>query len=176
MESSITLSELTAKLCPSQQSDDLRKFSRKIQNWVTDGIVLPVTGKNEGRGVHRRYDQHETYKIAVLFEASRFKLPGVVLQELSVLFDDSRPIDPAFQNKTGVRHTPAIKKKITNEFNQLIKRAIEGDTAYLSLTPDMVGDDLQVKLSSDEGFIQNSSSAIVLNLTKILSGLTEDTP
>ena len=170
----MTLSDLSKKLCSGQSPDELLKASRKIQNWVTDGIVLPVTGKNEGRGVHRRYDQHEACKIAVLFEATRFKLPGVILQELSGLFDDSRPIDAVLQSKIGVRKEPSLKKQVASEFNELLKRANTDKSAYMSVIPSDDDRSIQVSFSSDEKFIRNNSSAIVLNLTKILSTLSID--
>lgn len=174
MESLTTLSELSARLCSAKKASDIRKTSRKIQNWVTDGIVQPVSGKNEGRGVHRKYDELESFKIAVLLEATRYWLPGTVLQMLSGLFDDSRPAKQDLKIKLGNRKKSSSKLHATKGFNQLLRRARSNKTAYLSIIPSETDSGIQVGLSIDEKFIHKNSSAIVLNLTKILSDLVPD--
>ena len=116
MESTYTLAELAPLLCPDCDEDETYRTSRKIQNWVTAGLISPVASKHAGRGVHRRYDRHELYKARVLLELGHYQVPNAVLSIVANLFDDVNP------NRTSsLQRRSAGKGATLKELENLIK-------------------------------------------------------
>jgi hypothetical protein len=85
-----TLSETVERLCPTASQRETYSVQRKVQNWVTAGLVEPMGQNLSGRGIHRRFDDHEIWKIAVLLELSAYQVPVKMMKLAGGLFDDSR--------------------------------------------------------------------------------------
>lgn len=86
------LDELTRRLLPPDAKDEeVYRAKRRIQNWVTSGLITPVTPKHEGRGFHRRFDSHELCKAAVLLELVKYRLDAVLMEQVARKFDRAHP-------------------------------------------------------------------------------------
>ena len=85
-----TLSETVERLCPTASQRETYSVQRKVQNWVTAGLVEPIGHKHGGRGTHRKFDDYEIWKIAVLLEFSAYQVPVKIMELVAGLFDDTR--------------------------------------------------------------------------------------
>ena len=91
-EQTYRLDEMVRRLVPQgAKDDDIYRLKRRIQNWVTAGLVVPVTPKHEGRGFHRRFDHQELCKVAVLLELAKYRLSADIMESLARMFDRSHP-------------------------------------------------------------------------------------
>lgn len=86
-----TLFESVERLCPTAGERETYSVQRKVQNWVTAGLVEPIGQNFSGRGIHRKFDDNEIWKIAVLLELSAYQVPVKVLRLVADIFDDTRP-------------------------------------------------------------------------------------
>ena len=158
----MTLSRISEQLV---DGDDARyRVSRKIQNWVTAGLVRPASGSGTGRGVHRLFDVHEVRKIAVLLELEQYQLPWSVLSRVADLFDAYRIPDRPVP-RGAPEHRPA-RRRMPDRVAALLEQAVEGTgTAYLIMLP---GKEIQVSFSSSPEQAVRSRSAVIVNLTEVL--------
>ena len=85
-----TLSEAVECLWPAASQREANPVRRKIQNWVTAGLVEPIGQKHGGRGAHRKFDDYEIWKIAVLLELGPYRVPVTVMNLVADLFNDTR--------------------------------------------------------------------------------------
>jgi hypothetical protein len=158
----LTLSGLVEQLTADE--DDRYRVSRKIQNWVTAGLVRPVGGYGKGRGVHRLFDRHELHKIAVLLELEQYQLPWNVLIRLAGIFDAhlvrKHPVTRgAADHRVGRRSMP-------DKLAAVLDQAIAGSApAYLLM---LSGKEGQVIVSDNLRTAGKSRSAVIVNLTEVL--------
>ena len=163
----LTLAELAPRLSGTSDGEDVYRTSRRIQNWVTAGLLHPVSGKHSGRGVHRRYDQHEIHKARVLLELVKFQMPSSVLQRVASLFDDLRP-ESDETGYSGVRApSPRTRRKLES-MRRSLKRAKSGESRVYLIMPPTEKDDFGIQFSSNLKLQDDESSAVVVNLTALL--------
>ncbi len=164
------LSELAPLLCPGGDERAVYETARRIQNWVTAGLLRPVGRVHSGRGVHRRYDRHELGKAAVLLELHRYHMPARVLELVAGLFDDARRPrdDSAISEVRGL--TPGQLRK-QRELALCLQRAWHKRTlVYLTLHLTNTGD-IRAELGTNLALSEGARSMVAVDLTEILSAL-----
>lgn len=165
-----SLAEFAPLLCPEGDRQAVYQTSRRIQNWVTAGLLWPVGQAHGGRGVHRHYDRHELGKAAVLLELHRYQLPIRVLELVAGLFDDAREPDedPGDAKRRGP--TPGQRRRQKN-LRCLLRSAWQQQRqVFLMLNHPATGD-LQATLGTEPALADGDRSRVVVNLTAILSAM-----
>lgn len=165
-----TLAELAPLLCPEGDKQEVYQTARRIQNWVTAGLLRPVGQLHGGRGVHRHYDRHELGKAAVLLELHRYQLPIRVLELIAGLFDDARESDEDPESAKVRGPTPGQRRR-----QRMLARLMRSDwqrqrQVFLILNHPATGD-LQVNVATEAALADGDRSRVVVNLTAILSAL-----
>lgn len=123
-----TLSEAVERLCPAASQKEVSPVSRKIQNWVTAGLVEPLGQKHGGRGAHRQFDRYEIWKIAVLLEIGAYKVPVTVMKLVADIFDDTRE-----EARSKIRKNSRERRRV-DKLAKLIDQAKSKDRSiYLRL-------------------------------------------
>ena len=166
---SYTVAEVAPRLCPGGSERERYQVARKVQNWVTAGLVKPVAGSGEGRGVHRRYDRHEAGKAAVLLELQQYGLPWRTLEIAAGVFDDAR--DPkTTPRRKGLRsQEPTAQRK---KLSELVRSAFAGrKTVYLKLWKDRATDKFEAHFGQDHRVPPTARSVVSVNITRVLSEL-----
>ena len=157
------LAELAPLLCPDCDEETTYRVSRKIQNWVTAGLIRPVGDKHSGRGVHRQYDDYELCKARVLLELGHFHVPNTVLQLAADLLDDCNPA----RESQLTRRSEGRQSRI-DKMTCLMMGAIKGEkTVYLMVEQSGTGT-LSATFSTDSKINPEWRSAVVLNLTQVI--------
>lgn len=165
-----TLAELAQLLCPEGDAQAVYQTARRIQNWVTAGLLRPVGQVHGGRGVHRHYDRHELGKAAVLLELHRYQLPIRVLELVANLFDDAREPDEDPENAKG-RGPTAGQQRQQRKLARLLRSAWQQQRqVFLMLNHPATGD-LQATLGTEPALADGDRSRVVVNLAAILSVL-----
>lgn len=164
------LDELARLLCPEGDKKAVYQTARRIQNWVTAGLLRPVGQVHGGRGVHRHYDRHELGKAAVLLELHRYQLPIRVLELVAGLFDDAREPDEDPESAKVRGPTPGQRRR-----QRKLARLMRSDwqrqrQVFLILNHPATGD-LQVNVATEAALADGDRSRVVVNLTAILSAL-----
>lgn len=165
-----TLAELAPLLCPEGDAQAVYQTARRIQNWVTAGLLRPVGQVHGGRGVHRHYDRHELGKTAALLELHRYHLPIRVLELVAGLFDDARESDEDAEN-TKVRGPTPGQGRRQQELAGLLQSAWQQKRQVFLILNHPATGDLQVKVDTKAALADVDRSRVVVNLTAILSPL-----
>ena len=160
--STYTLAEITAKICPDCNEQESYRVSRKVQNQVNAGLIRPVKNQHTGRGVHRRYDQFELYKSKVLLEMHPFQAPNSVLKFISDLFDDCNP-----GRNSSLTRDSASRSKAKQKRRQCMSDAIDGKQDILLTINSDQSRGLQANLCTAKEFDPAWRSPILINLTEV---------
>ena len=162
LDTTYTLAEITAKLCPDCNEQESYRVSRKVQNQVNAGLIRPVKNQHTGRGVHRRYDQFELYKSKVLLEMHPFQAPNSVLKFISDLFDDCNP-----GRNSSLTRDSASRSKAKQKRRQCMSDAIDGKQDILLTINSDQSRGLQANLCTAKEFDPAWRSSILINLTEV---------
>lgn len=165
-----SLAELAPLLCPEEGKQAVYQTARRIQNWVTAGLLRPVGQAHGGRGAHRHYDRHELGKAAVLLELHRYHLPIRVLKLVASLFDDAREPDEDPGNAKVRGFTPGQRRQQQNLALPLRSAWQQQRPVFLTLDLAATGE-LQSILGAEPALAEDARSRVVVNLTAILSAL-----
>ena len=166
MADTFTAATLAPLLAASAEEAELKRMHNLVRNWAARGILKPLAGSGEGRGVHRRYDRQELLKAAVLLELTRYALPWSVLERVAGAFDEARPLPkPIQQTLSGVALAKYEDRRAQQE--EMIEAAAGGKTSYLILNPRPAGD-FRVELRSNLKYPGGACSALVVDVTKVL--------
>jgi hypothetical protein len=162
LNTTYTLAEITAKLCPDCKEQESKRVSRKVQNQVNAGLIRPVKNQYNGRGVHRRYDQFELYKAKVLLEMHPFQAPNSVLKFISDLFDDSNP-----GRNSSLTRESSSRSKAKQKIRQYMSDAIDGRQDILLTINLGQSRGLQANICTAKEFDPAWRSSILINLTEV---------
>ena len=166
MTDTATAATLAPLLAASSEEAEIKRMHNLVRNWAARGILKPLAGSGEGRGVHRRYDRQELLKAAVLLELTRYGLPWSVLERVAGVFDDARFLpEPIQQTLSEVALAKYEGRRAQQE--EMIKAAAGGETAYLILNPRPAGD-FRVELRGDLKYPGGACSTFVVDVTKVL--------
>lgn len=167
-----SLGDMARLLCPEGDERAVYQIARRVQNWVTEGLLQPIGDAHSGRGVHRKFDRHELGKVAILLELHQSHLPNKVLDVIARLFDDAR--EPSEDRRTkGLRPpTPGQIRKQRKLATQLRSAGSGQDPLYLTLYATRART-LEAKFGSGPDLPKGARSAVVINFTEILSNLPE---
>lgn len=156
-----TLSETVERLSPTAGQRETYSVQRKVQNWVTAGLVEPIGQNLSGRGIHRRFDDYEIWKIAVLLELSAYQVPVTVMRLVADIFDDTRA-----EARSKLRMNS--RKRLTlDRFSELMDQAKSGENPiYLRLyrTPEGPA---TADLGTTSDLSSGSPTAIVMDIGAI---------
>jgi len=170
-----TLAQLVAIVCPNEEKQAAYKSARRIQNWVTAGLLRPAGLTHGGRGVHRTYDHHEIGKAAVLMELHRYHMPIRVLELVAGLFDDARPIEES-QFVSAVRPPSAGQRLKQRKLARLLMQAWRSEgPVHLTMHAESEGD-IGAELSTEPAKPKGAPSVIWVDLTAILSAVQSRLP
>ena len=123
-----TLFETVERLSPTAGKRETYSVQRKVQNWVTAGLVGPIGQDFSGRGIHRKFDDDEIWKIAVLLELSAYQVPVKVMSLVADLFDDTRT-----EARIKLRRNSRNRQRM-DQISLLMDQAKAGDKPlYLTL-------------------------------------------
>jgi len=161
-DTTYTLAEITAKLCPDCNEQESNRVSRKVQNQVNARLIRPLKNQHTGRGVHRRYDQFELYKAKVLLEMHPFQVPNSVLKFISALFDDCNP-----DRNSSLTRDSTSRSKAKQKIRQCISDAIDGKQDILLTINSDQSRGLQANLCTAKEFDPAWRSSILINLTEV---------
>jgi hypothetical protein len=162
LNTTYTLAEITAKLCPDCKEQESKRVSRKVQNQVNAGLIRPVKNQYTGRGVHRRYDQFELYKAKVLLEMHPFQAPTSVLKLITVLLDDCNP-----DRDSTLTRDSSGRSKAKQKIRQYMSDAIDGKQDILLTINLDQSRGLQANICTTKEFDPAWRSSILINLTEV---------
>jgi hypothetical protein len=163
---SYTLAEITTKLCPDCNEQESNRVSRKVQNQVNSGLILPLKNQHMGRGVRLRYDQFELYKAKVLLEMHPFQAPKSVLKFISDLFDDCNP-----NRNSSLTRDSSSRSKIKQKIRQCMSDAIDGKEDILLTINSDRSNGLQANLCNAKEFDPAWRCSILINLTEVFRAI-----
>lgn len=167
---SYTLATMAPLVAMSRNAREVYATSRKIQNWVTAGLVRPIGKRHSGRGKHRRYDGYELEKVAVLIELSRYQVPTVVLEVAARLFDDLREKDEVSDLLPKRPGVPGAAQSLSQmrTIYRAAKAGKKGVYLLLGAGPDdQVVGGFGKRAQVPEGL----ASAVVVNISEVFSRL-----
>jgi len=123
-----TLFETVKRLPKTAGKRETYSVQRKVQNWVTAGLVQPIDQNFSGRGIHRKFDDREIWKIAVLLELSAYQVPVKVMRLVADIFNDTR-----IEARSKLRRNSRNRRRM-DRFSETMDQAKAGDKpAYLTL-------------------------------------------
>lgn len=168
MKTTYTASTLAESLVPSRSEAELRKLNNLVRNWAAQGLLRPLPGSGQGKGVHRRYDRQEIYKAAVLLELTRYGLPWSVLARVAGLFDDTRPLPRAIRQTRPQAALAVADKKRTARLGLLAAAIDERQPVYLILAAGP-SKDFTVEFGKELTQPKDARSFVVVNMTEVLA-------
>ena len=166
-----SLADLVALVCPEDDERAVYQKTRRVQNWITEGLLRPIGDAHSGRGVHRKFDCHELGKAAVLLELYQSHLPNKFLDVIAHLFDDAREPSKDRRSKGLRPPTPGqIRKQKTLATH--LENACSGQyPLYLTLYATRARV-IKAKFGSRPDLSKDARSGVMVNLTEILSALS----
>lgn len=165
------LDEMVRHLMPQGAKDDeIYRLKRRIQNWVTAGLVVPVTPKHEGRGFHRRFDHHELCKAAVLLELAKYRLSADIMETLARMFDRAHPDR---QQEWDTRDSGIDPPRTS--FGHLVERGKQGKDAFIHIHWHEAEGPFPAESSIEWGdsleLVPNAPSQIIVSLGPLIGTL-----
>jgi DNA-binding transcriptional MerR regulator len=86
-----TVGEMARRLARSGTPEEIAILTRQLRNWTATGLLTPIGEKHEGTGKHRRYDNVELLKAALLDVLARnFRVDITGLQSFVRLYEQQR--------------------------------------------------------------------------------------
>jgi len=158
---SYTLSEAVERLCPAVSRGEAKSVRRKIQNWVTAGLVEPMGQKHGGRGTHRKFDDYEIWKIAVLLEVCAYQVPVTVMKLVADIFDDTRA-----EARSKIRKNSRRRRALDALAERMDQARSEDRPIYLRLYRNSEGR-TTAELGTSSDLRSGSLSAIVVDIGAI---------
>ncbi len=151
-----TLKEAVTILHRSGGAEEASRITRHIRHWTSLDLLVPVGDKHTGTGRSREYPVVEIYRAAALLELAKWRVP------VTVLADTYRQFTADFQKEwlLAVQGTEAVYVTMTWSEGLTVWNIAVGEPELFML------DDP----SSEIGH-SGPASAIVINLTLVLSGL-----
>lgn len=156
------LNEAVAALAKSATPDEVNRILRHIRHWTVMDLLKPAGDKYTGTGRSRKYTAEEIRKAAVFEELSRWKVPmTLVADSFDTVLEDygdiwamaAKGTKPVFLTMTW-NSTFINWKMTTNE-------------PSLHIIQDHAG----AKAKSKNAPIELPSSAIVINLSRLLRSI-----
>lgn len=161
-----SLAEFVAAIVGTADNDVARETARRVQNWVTAGLVQPMADDRGGRGVHRRFDQHVLRKVAVLVELERYALPWSMLRRATSLFNGLRPLSAKLAATRPPAAILAQSAKLKRNRAWLDRTIAGKGPVYLTMQPTEGA--VTVTITTTLPPLDKVPSAVVVNLTEVL--------
>lgn len=159
-----TLAQVAERLDPEGGERARYLTAKKIQNWITSGLVRPETAAHSGRGVHRTFDRWEVLKCGVLLELGRYQTSARVPQMLAEMFDESHPRASEWRHPALRDPLPATVRTVGRNRRLITAAAAGKQSIYIKISGDGVEVDSDFPDTVDR-------SAIIINLGRVLADL-----
>jgi hypothetical protein len=86
-DATYTVGEMAARIARTDAPEEVAAITRQLRNWSALRLLTPVGELHGGTGRHRRYDQGELFKAALLeLLARNFRVDVTGLQKISEYF------------------------------------------------------------------------------------------
>lgn len=150
----MTLNEVSERIASGQ--DDAVLVGRRIRHWTNEKLIPTEGDTHSGKGRHRHYGWEGIFVAAILWELSHYNVPVGVLQRIL----------PMVRKHQGFFDADGQSFTDTNGEGSSLRVPI-----WLAISFDKVSSEF--KCEPIEDAYEDISSAIILNLEKILRRITK---
>lgn len=164
-DTAYTIAELVDALAPDGSEAERLKLLRQLRHWTLNDLLRTTGRKHSGRGVHRRYDEHELIKAAILRELARYGTTVTQLNGFAAWID--RLSDSPLWRKAAAGTASVFLEMMWSETGDAFWSIAEGTPRATLLDP-VKHPGRRIRRRED---LADVYSAIVISLTKIMQRL-----
>jgi hypothetical protein len=116
-----TVGEMAGRIARTGADDEVAGITRQLRNWTGLRLLTPLDEPHQGTGHHRRYDDLELFKAAILeLLARNFRVDVTGLQKFARAFDELQIVH-------AVRPVPVLDIETHKRTKRAFMLAVFGD-------------------------------------------------